>query len=433
MAKKSKDEWGNAIELPDIPTPQQATPTKPVSEYPLSDYNKWYNEITQVQNAQYPDIIKTQLGVMPDLANAYIGYEGMVNPAMTQLDIQRNMAMLPADLRRQQAMMGGAFSEQTREAGLANQFQLGEAQKYGQQYTDLFNQFAQSSNPEFMNTYNLMAQNTQQGLQAGYSLGADLEREINQTIRGGQADRGNYLGPAATAQEAYGTGEAAVNLYGQRMAQGQSFLNGKQPTDLWGSMGLSMPNMQMPQVQNAYMPDTSGGAALSGRPGPEADWAQNIGQNPEQVLPTMASYNQMGLESQAAFNTAGIQATQVNNQGMFDAYDKAFDQFLYNESVAHGLYDTPAAPSTGGQQAGAIVGGVASAASAASAAAAAFCWLARRVIPSRWMEWREWIFTKAPAWFRRKYIYGAKALAATITDEEAIEIGSLMTQCLQKR
>ena len=88
-----------------------------------------------------------------------------------------------------------------------------------------------------MNTYNLMAQNVESGLESGYELGDDLAREINQSIRGGQAARGNYLGPAATAQEAYGTGEAAVNLYNQRMQQGRTFCKvSSQQTcgDQWG-------------------------------------------------------------------------------------------------------------------------------------------------------------------------------------------------------
>jgi hypothetical protein len=441
----AKDEWGNEIKLPDIPSPATTDIQKPtpILPYEGGGYLDFYRQFTQAQMDQYDNLIRRQIQFQPEVGAADIAYynqmyQGVEKPRlmeMINMDIMRNQAMLPTDLARQQAMMGGAFTEQQREAGLANQFQLGQVQQYGQQYVDLFNQYAQGANPEFMNTYGMMAQNVQQGLQAGYNLGPGLQREVEQSMRTAQGARGNYLGPAASAQEAYGTGQAALDLYNQRMAQGQAFLEGKQPTDLWKSMGLSMPSLALPQVQGGYMPNMAGAASLSAQSQPytpNANWVQNIGLNPEQASGVFLGYNQMNLEAGTAFNTALINQANMLNEGMFSAYDRSFDQFLYNESVAHGLYQTPSAPSSAGSVAGSVVGGVGSAVGAA-AAAAAFCWLARKVIPDRWLEWREFLFTKAPAWFRRKYIYGAKLFSDSISSQpEVEEIASLMIRCLQK-
>lgn len=434
-SKSSKDEWGNKIEMPSIPSAQTVTPEEPHIAS-MGSYTDFYNQVMQAQIAQYPNLIRSQISMMPEIGAADIAYAQQVNPAMTQLDIQRNMALLPADLQRQQQMMGGAFSEQTREAGLANQFMYGQANQYGQAYTDLFNQYTASTNPQFMPAYNQLGQSVQSELAAGYNLGEGLTREVQQAMRGQQAASGNYMGPAITAQEAYGTGEAAVNLYNSRVANSQNFLNGQQPGDLWGKQGLTMPALQMPTVQSGYYPDSAGQATLSQTSGPNANFVQNVPFDTGQAASVFSNYNATDAQMQSNYNTALIQATGVNNEGMFNAYDKSFDQFLYNEGVAHGLYDTPSAPNTSSAQTASIVGGVASgvgSAAAASAAAAAFCWLARRVLPDRWQEWRAFLFTEAPDALRRFYICHARRLAQDLTDGQIEQIRPLMTACLRKR
>jgi hypothetical protein len=94
-------------------------------------------------------------------------------------------------------------------------------------------------------------------------------------------------------------------------------------------------------------------------------------------------------------------------------------------------------PALGGATAaiGGIVGGVGGGAiagvgAAASAAAAAICAVARRVIPSRWKEFRKWLCTKASPEFRRWYIFNARRIANGITDADAEFLAPIMLSVL---
>ena len=92
----------------------------------------------------------------------------------------------------------------------------------------------QSYDPQFRQTYKGLGARVNQGLKAGYELGPDLGREVTQAVRGAQTARGNILGAAPTAQEAFGTGQAALNLYNQRLGQAQNYLQGRNPMDMMG-------------------------------------------------------------------------------------------------------------------------------------------------------------------------------------------------------
>jgi hypothetical protein len=287
-------------------------------------------------------------------------------------------------------------------------------------------------------------------LEAGYDLGSDLEREVQQGIRASQTARGNYMGPAATAAEAYGLGHAATDLYNTRIGQAQGFLAGPSPTDKWsglmqqfGPAGTAMgmvgqaaplsPQLQTQMIQPAAAQSTAGMASQV---------AANFLQNPYesaaalgmqgygQYMGALGQYGQTSIQGQSEYNKALIGAADVNNTGQYNMYDKQFEQFLFDQGVSQGLYSTP---STGGAGGMAVAGSAIGAAGAAAAgAAAAICWLARAVIPERWREFREFLFTKAPAWFRKKYIYSARRLANGLTEQDKKEIRETMEKCLAK-
>jgi hypothetical protein len=89
-----------------------------------------------------------------------------------------------------------------------------------------------------------------------------------------------------------------------------------------------------------------------------------------------------------------------------------------------------------GGAAAAVGSGIAAGASAigaaVSAAGAAICWLARAAIPEDWMDFRQYLFTRADPELRKAYIYNARRLSRTLTPEEKTHIAAAMRRALQR-
>ena len=286
-------------------------------------------------------------------------------------------------------------------------------------------------NPQFIESYqrqrndlNMLERNVRGELAAGYELGPHLGREVEQAVRGAQTARGNILGAAPTAQEAFGKGQAATNLYQQRLGnfnqflgQQQNYLQGRNPMDMLGqTAGTFMGANYYPS--QAYVDTGLGGqmAAASGTQGQQ--------------------YNQTVQQGYSSFQNALQQYNSNQLEGAFGTYDRQAESWMYDESVRRGLYSTPSVGGGGGMGGGmmgtamagigsgvsagiglaaagagtgtALAGG---AAAAISAAGAAICWLARKYNSGMLVKWREFIFTDAPDWLRRKYLYSARLLA----------------------
>jgi hypothetical protein len=204
---------------------------------------------------------------------------------------------------------------------------------------------------------------------------------------------------------------------------------------------------------------------------PYADATTQAMQGYNTYMGALGQYGQTSVTGQLGYNQNLIQAAEVNNAGQYNMYDKQFEQFLFDQGVSQGLYSTPGSSGAGAMGAigsgigalGSIGGGLASAgvfggtaaagtaaavggtvaagataagtgiatAAAAAGSAAAICWLARVVIPERWKEVREWLFTKAPAYFRRAYVYGARRFVARgLTKADKERIAEVLSKCL---
>ena len=318
------------------------------------------------------------------------------------------------------------------------------------QFAGTANQLLQQYDPRFRQTYKALGARVNQGLRAGYELGPDLGREVTQAVRGAQTARGNILGAAPTAQEAFGTGQAALNLYNQRLGQAQNFLQGRNPMDMMGQVMGQFVNPSQNYV-NQGLGVQGMGIAQSG----QSEFNQSVTQGYSTFQNALQNYNQNQ-----------VSATGVNNEGLFNTYDRQAESWMYDEAIRRGLYSSPslgggAAGGGGGMMggmggtlmkgigggvttglglaaAGATVGGLGvggtavagGLAAAASAAGAAFCWLARRCLPERWEEFQRYLFTDAPERLRRLYLYNARRLAREISDDEAAEVGELMDDLL---
>jgi hypothetical protein len=66
-------------------------------------------------------------------------------------------------------------------------------------------------------------------LQSGYDLNPDYARQLEQSVRGAQAARGNIYGNAPAALESSVKGKAALDLYQQRLQNAGNFLSGPTP------------------------------------------------------------------------------------------------------------------------------------------------------------------------------------------------------------
>jgi hypothetical protein len=260
-----------ADEPPDIPQYQPSS----VAYQPMSadDYANMYSQIMRQQIRFAPKILQTQIDA--------------------QTGLSRNAAKLMTE------------TAPTIAAG-----RLAVEQQYQPQFTAQMLATLQQADPQYMAVRQALGDEVLRDLDLGYELGPELTREVQQSIRAGQAARGNSYGSALEAQEAFGVGSAAVNLRNQRLATAQNFANSKSPTDFFGSLA---PTSAWSPSEPIYPPSSVNSGI------------------PAQIFGTVAN-------SQAAYNDASLQATQQNNNAMYQQYGLQWDRYGYDQAVAHGLY-----------------------------------------------------------------------------------------------
>jgi hypothetical protein len=414
--KKKKDPQPKVPNYQNIDTASLKQPTEAARpEYEpmsLNDFSNWMNKAYQLQLQYAPAVTETQRQAQSTLFN--------------------NMAAL------QQAQ---APNYAATASNLMNQYDPEFLQNYRQLGSKVMGDLATAGQPG-TDMEKLINQNVYSDLQAGRDLGPGLSGEIEQSIRGAQLARGNWLGPAPTAQEAFGKGQAAEALYQQRLSsasgwsaqlenqrnarvgQSQNYLQGRNPMDMMGqTAGAFMGQSYYP---NQSYVDTSLGVN-----------AMNVAQSGQSAFNSTVSSNYATYQSALQdYNRNYIGATSANNESMFGQYDRTADAWMYREAVRNGLYSTPSMGGGGGMggigsamggissglmglagagiSAGVLTGGGAAAAgigAAASAAAAAICWLARKLLPDKWKAFRKWLFTEASPELRRKYTFNARRIA----------------------
>lgn len=189
-------------------------------------------------------------------------------------------------------------------------------------YTGAINQ----ADPYFQAARNQLGAQVTNDLSNGYNLGSDLEREVTQDLRKAQTARGNWLGPAATANEAFGKASAKLALYNQRQQNANAFLNGRSTSDMF----------------SAYQP-------LEGY--------QNVnvitptGNYVDASLPFSAAAQE--AQNRNTYNAQGLQAYAANQAARQQTYDNKWAQYVYSQ----GGYG---ATGGGGNPWGGMLGGAAS-------------------------------------------------------------------------
>lgn len=118
-----------------------------------------------------------------------------------------------------------------------------EAQLLAQTYAEAAPQIANTNmsilgkiDPESINARKLYGADVTRDLGQETQLGPDLENQIQNQIRGAETARGNIQGNAPVSAEGAFKGQAALNLYQQRLGNVDAFLRAPTPEDHFGSL-----------------------------------------------------------------------------------------------------------------------------------------------------------------------------------------------------
>ncbi len=192
------------------------------------------------------------------------------------------------------------------------------------------------ADPSFNAVRSKLGAQVLEGLNAGYDLGPEFSRQVEQDVRKGQTARGNWLGPAATADEAFAKASARLDLYNQRQGQATNYLNSRSTSDLFSQ----------------YAP-------LEGY------------QNVNVITPT-GTYVDASLPAQVAtaeaqnrsnYNNALLGAYSANTAAQTAVYDRNWSRYLYGQAGSYApntaASGNPWMGMMGGAATGALSGAVA--------------------------------------------------------------------------
>ena len=237
-------------------------------------------ELPSYQSVDYAGQAAAMLPILSQYADANIGKQ-----VKAQGDLTRNAFTLTQEIAPKAAEL---------RVGLNEQYQP----VLTQQYMDRIDQ----SDPTFRAVRDRLGSRVASDLDAGYGLGTELTREIEQGVRGAQSARGNWLGPAPEAAEVFRKGSAMIDLNNQRQSNARGFLQSRQASDLFGNFGM-MEGYQPVNVitpQNQYI---DAGAPI------------------QMALGEASNRN--------AYTGALLSGYSANTQAQFGSYDRQWDRYLY--------------------------------------------------------------------------------------------------------
>lgn len=184
-------------------------------------------------------------GQLPEVPNLYKRYlTGFYDQAQATPSLLETEHWLRSQYGREDAQLG---------ASIYNQFLP--------QYANANLRTLNKIDPQFVQGRNQLFGTVSNDLGYGSELTPDMQSQIQQYVRGGQASRGNLLGNAPIATEAFTQGQAGEALKQQRISNMQRFLAGPGPEDKFGGLagaGTGALQQSVGQVSKAgysYLPD----------------------------------------------------------------------------------------------------------------------------------------------------------------------------------
>jgi hypothetical protein len=329
--------------------------------------------------------------------------------AASQITSFREYLQLPEERATQQLRQIDPESYKTA-VGLGRQYRQMATKPLGATTTPQTEQLRQTIEQEALNQ-----------LRLGSTLGAEERRGYEQAIRGAQTARGNIFGLGPAVQEAAQIGAAGEQRKLARYGAAQQFLGSGETTgaaaarDLALREGLqqarlgaaanfigggpSLYNLGQARTgaqQAAFQNYIQANQALPGQFGQAPSTAQPFYQAVDQSIPvnlTNTFANLYGSQANYLANTYGAQVGAISRQ------PSGAEQFA---NIAGGV--------------GGLLGKV--------APFGLICWVAREVYGSdnpKWLQFREWMLTKASDNLRNFYIKHGEKIAESIRNKPKIK------------
>lgn len=224
-----------------------------------------------------------------------------------------------------------------------------------------------TADPRQAELMDLMSAQAVEELKLGSKLDPYMQREVQQSVRAGQAARGMGLGPSDLYEEALAQGEFGQNLRNQRRA----FAGG-------------VTGLRSQVYGDPFM-------RILGRPATALPYASNMGS---------AAAHRGGVDLFSPY------ASDLHNTNYNAAYAERNSVRNYNAAITAAYM----------QMVGSIAGGATKAGVA--------CWVARECFGAdnpQWLLFRTWLLNDAPRWFRNLYLRYGQRFARWIADKPKVK------------
>jgi hypothetical protein len=282
----------------------------------------------------------------------------------------------------------------------------------------------ETTTPQTEELRNTIEQEAINQLRLGSTIGAEERRGYEQSIRGAQTARGNIFGLGPAVQEASQIGAAGEQRKLARYGAAQSFLGSGETTGAAAGRDLAL--------RQGLEQNRLGAASNFVAGGPSIYNLAN--QRTGQQQSAMQQYIQANQALPGQFGQAQSTASpfyQTVDQGIPVSLQNAFaslygSQANYASSVYGSQIGAISRQPSGAQNFATIAGGVGDLAGAAGkfAGMGFLCWVAREVYGidnPKWLQFREWMLTKASDNLRNFYIEYGERIAESIRNKPKIK------------
>ena len=268
---------------------------------------------------------------------------------------------------------------------------------------------------------NTIEQEALNQLRLGSTLGAEERRGYEQAIRGAQTARGNIFGLGPPVQEAAQIGAAGEQRKLARYGAAQQFLGSGETTGAAMARDLALREGLQQNRLGAAANFIGGGPSLynlgQARTGAQQAAFQNYIQA-NQALP--GQFGQAPSTAQQFYQTVD-QGIPVN---LTNTFANLYGSMADYQARTYGAYTAAkASQPTGAQQFADIAGGVGGLLGKV-APFGVICWVAREVYGNdnpKWLQFREWMLTKASDNLRNFYIKHGEKIAESIRNKPKIK------------